>query len=214
MMTAGESTPDNVKAFVEDCGYTSVWDIFSSELQLRFGLPEFPILYTASGVARLRAGYSFTEASALAQVARCEKPMLFIHGTADDFIPYEMMDTLYNAKPGDNKAELTAEGAGHGRPCTRWGTATGIRCLILLRLIWRNASDSIGKSGTAKAVPLLCCLGRMRRTMQQGRGENAVYRYRVFPVGNRRSGGETLNAFTTAAAVKRPKGRRHRCPPA
>ena len=114
MMTAGESTPDNVKAFVEDCGYTSVWDIFSSELQLRFGLPEFPILYTASGVARLRAGYSFTEASALAQVARCEKPMLFIHGTADDFIPYEMMDTLYNAKPGDNKAELTAEGAGHG----------------------------------------------------------------------------------------------------
>ena len=52
--------------------------------------------------------------SALAQVARCEKPMLFIHGTADDFIPYEMMDTLYNAKPGDNKAELTAEGAGHG----------------------------------------------------------------------------------------------------
>ena len=114
MMTAGESTPDNVKAFVEDCGYTSVWDIFSSELQLRFGLPESPILYTASGVARLRAGYSFTEASALAQVARCEKPMLFIHGTADDFIPYEMMDTLYNAKPGDNKAELTAEGAGHG----------------------------------------------------------------------------------------------------
>ena len=114
MMTAGESTPDNVKAFVEDCGYTSVWDIFSSELQLRFGLPEFPILYTASGVAKLRAGYSFTEASALAQVAHCEKPMLFIHGTADDFIPYEMMDTLYNAKPGDNKAELTAVGAGHG----------------------------------------------------------------------------------------------------
>ena len=40
--------------------------------------------------------------------------MLFIHGTADDFIPCEMMDTLYSAKPGDNKAELTAEGAGHG----------------------------------------------------------------------------------------------------
>ena len=34
-------------------------------------------------------------------------------------------------------------------------------------------------------IPLLCCLGRIRRTMQQGRGENAVYRYRIFPVGNR-----------------------------
>lgn len=114
MMVAGESQRPYVKCFVEDCGYTSVWDVFSSELQLRFGLPEFPILYTASGVAKLRAGYTFGEASALRQVENCEKPMLFIHGTADDFIPYEMMDELYNAKPGDNKAELTADGAGHG----------------------------------------------------------------------------------------------------
>lgn len=123
MMTAGEDTPDNVKAFVEDCGYTSVWDVFASELQLRFHLPEFPILYTASGVAKLRAGYTFGEASALTQVEKCDKPMLFIHGTADDFIPYEMMDTLYQAKPGDNKAELTADGAGHGEAVYALGDA-------------------------------------------------------------------------------------------
>ena len=60
---------------------------FSSELKLRFGLPEFPILYTASATARAKAGYGFKEASALQQVQNCEKPMLFIHGTADDFIP-------------------------------------------------------------------------------------------------------------------------------
>ena len=39
--------------------------------------------------------------------------MLFIHGTADDFIPYSMMNVLYQAKPGTNKASVTAEGAGH-----------------------------------------------------------------------------------------------------
>ena len=127
MMTAGEDTPEQVKVFVEDCGYTSVWDIFSSELKLRFGLPEFPILYTASATARAKAGYGFKEASALQQVQNCEKPMLFIHGTADDFIPYEMMGTLYNAKPGTNKATLTAEGAGHGEAMdvlgdTYWNT--------------------------------------------------------------------------------------------
>ena len=49
------------------------------------------------------------------------------HGTADDFIPYEMMGTLYNAKPGTNKATLTAEGAGHGEAMdvlgdTYWNT--------------------------------------------------------------------------------------------
>lgn len=114
MMTAGEDTPDQVVAFVEDCGYTSVWDIFSSELKLRFGMPKFPLMYTANLFAIAKAGYSFKEASALDQIKNCEKPMLFIHGTVDDFIPYEMMDTLYQAKPGDNKEKITAPGAGHG----------------------------------------------------------------------------------------------------
>lgn len=123
MMTAGEDTPDQVRAFVEDCGYTSVWDVFSSELQLRFGLPDFPLLYTVSGLSKLKAGYTFGEASALEQVARCDKPMLFIHGTADDFIPYEMMGQLYAAKPGDNKEQLTAEGAGHGESMYALGAA-------------------------------------------------------------------------------------------
>lgn len=114
MMTAGEETPDAVQVFIEDCGYTSVWDVFSSELSLRFGLPEFPLLYTASALSGVKAGYNFTQASALEAVARCEKPMLFIHGTLDDFIPYTMLDQLYEAKPGGNKEKLVAEGAGHG----------------------------------------------------------------------------------------------------
>ena len=114
MMTSGEDTPDAVKVFVEDCGYTCVWDIFSNELKLRFGLPEFPLLYTASAISKVKAGYSFKEASSLDQLKNATKPMLFIHGTSDDFIPYEMMDVVYNAKPGDNKKAVTAPGAGHG----------------------------------------------------------------------------------------------------
>lgn len=113
MMTAGEHTPHQVKVFIEDCGYTSAWDIFANEMRLRFHLPAFPILHTADLISRIVAGYSFRKASALAQVAHCEKPMLFIHGTADDFIPYSMMKDLYHAKPGTNKASMTAEGAGH-----------------------------------------------------------------------------------------------------
>lgn len=113
MMTSGEATPDNVKVFIEDCGYTSVWDIFSSELSLRFHLPEFPILYLADLSSGLRAGYRFSEASALEQVKKCTKPMLFFQGTLDDFVPYEMLDVLYEAKPGTNKARISAPGAGH-----------------------------------------------------------------------------------------------------
>ncbi|MGN0077810.1 MAG: alpha/beta hydrolase [Coriobacteriales bacterium] len=123
MMLSGEETPSAVKAFVEDCGYTSVWDVFSRELGLRFGLPEFPLLYTASAFSQLKAGYSFEEASALDAVSRCEKPMLFIHGEEDDFIPYEMMGRLYEAKPGTNKASISAPGAKHAQAMFALGDA-------------------------------------------------------------------------------------------
>lgn len=113
MMTSGETLPENVKVFVEDCGYTSTWEIFANELKLRFNLPEFPLMQTASLIASNKAGYDFKEASSLTAVSKCERPMLFIHGTADDFIPYSMMNELYEAKPGTNKQMLTAKGATH-----------------------------------------------------------------------------------------------------
>lgn len=41
MMVSGEAQQPFVKCFVEDCGYTSVWDEFSFQLKDMFGLPEF-----------------------------------------------------------------------------------------------------------------------------------------------------------------------------
>ena len=123
MMTSGEKTPDAVKAFVDDCGYTSVWDIFSSELNLRFHLPAFPVLYTASAISGARAGWDFMEASALEQVKKCEKPMIFLHGEEDDFVPYSMMAKLYEAKPGDNKQMVSVPKAGHGMAKSVMGEA-------------------------------------------------------------------------------------------
>lgn len=114
MMASGQKTQEAVRAFVEDCGYTSAWDMFSSELKLRFHLPEFPVLYLASGMARVRAGYGLKEASALRQVKKCEKPMLFIHGDRDDFVPFDMLEILYRAKPGNRKQKIEVKGAGHG----------------------------------------------------------------------------------------------------
>ena len=91
--------PDYVKCFVEDCGYTSVWDQFSKELKEQFGLPQFPLMYTADWLCQLEYGWGFKEASALKQVARCHLPMFFIHGDKDDYVPTWMVYKLYEAKP-------------------------------------------------------------------------------------------------------------------
>lgn len=99
MCVSGERTPDYVKCFVEDCGYTSAWDEFAHELRGRFSLPEFPLLYTASWLTQAKYGWSFKEASPLKQVAKCKKPMFFIHGDKDTFVPTWMVYPLYEAKP-------------------------------------------------------------------------------------------------------------------
>ena len=113
MMTAGEDLPGQVKAVVEDCGYTSVWDIFTDELDYLFHLPAFPLLNIASGLSSLRAGYSFSEASSLNQIAKAQVPVLFIHGSEDNFVHTDMVYRLYDACPTE-KQLMVVEGAGHG----------------------------------------------------------------------------------------------------
>ena len=104
MMVAGEvehglHQQPFVKCFVEDCGYTSVWDEFSGELKNQFHLPAFPLLHVASALCRWEYGWAFDEASALEQVRKSTRPMLFIHGDADTFVPTWMVHPLYEAKP-------------------------------------------------------------------------------------------------------------------
>lgn len=112
MCVSGENTPHYVKCFVEDCGYTSAWDEFAHELHGRFGLPTFPMLHAASALTQLRYGWNFCEASPLKQVARCHKPMLFIHGDNDTFVPTSMVHPLYNAKPQPKQLWI-APGSAH-----------------------------------------------------------------------------------------------------
>lgn len=117
MMTSGEELPEQVKAIVEDCGYTSVWDIFSDEMKALFNLPDFPLLHTASLLAKLRAGYTFQEATALKQVEKDKLPMLFIHGSEDNFVHTDMVYRVYDACPAP-KDLLVVENAGHGQSYT------------------------------------------------------------------------------------------------
>ena len=65
MMTSGEKLPNNVKVVIEDCGYTSVWEEFSDKLKTLFHLPQFPTLYYANLITKLKAGYSFKKASCI-----------------------------------------------------------------------------------------------------------------------------------------------------
>lgn len=113
LMTAGEGLPAQVKAAVSDCAYTSAHDELAWQLKRMYHLPKFPLLYSASLLCKLIAGYSFEEASALEQVKRSKLPILFIHGGGDSFVPHEMAKILYDAAQGE-KELLIVPDAGHG----------------------------------------------------------------------------------------------------
>lgn len=133
MMTSGEKLPENVKCIIEDCGYSSVVDEFEDKLKNIFNLPKTPILQAADLVSRVRAGYWFSDASSVNQLKKAKVPILFIHGDKDDFVPYDMLDKVYNAADVE-KEKLVVEGAEHAKSA-----------YVNPELYWNTISNFINK---------------------------------------------------------------------
>jgi len=118
MMTTGEDLPDNVVCAIEDCGYSSVWEEFEEQAKetLRLGSITPVGLSALDTVVRRRAGFSIKEASAVEQLKKSKTPTLFIHGDADRFVPFRMLQVVYDACAAE-KELLVASGAEHAEAC-------------------------------------------------------------------------------------------------
>ena len=114
LMACGTELPDTVTGVIADCGFTSPWDIFSHILHSTFHLGDFPILYLVGHMARRRAHFDFREMTTVRAMENWTKPALFIHGTADDFVPPAMTEAAYAACPAADKTLILVEGAMHG----------------------------------------------------------------------------------------------------
>lgn len=115
MMISGEkSVPKQVKAYIEDCGYTSVYDEIKYQAKTMYHLPEYPLVPIVSLINDWKNGYTFKTASALNQVKKNKKPMLFIHGYDDKFVPTKMVKQVYQADQGP-KQLIVMPGKGHAK---------------------------------------------------------------------------------------------------
>jgi len=112
MMTAALE-PKNLVAVVEDCGYTSAYEMFTAQLDKIFGLPEFPIMPIVDVVSKIKTGVAISDAAPIKSVEKISAPILFIHGDADKLVPYEMMNRLFDAAKSPIKEKFTVTGAGH-----------------------------------------------------------------------------------------------------
>ena len=112
LMTSGLELPDNVKGIVSDCGFTSPKEVFTHVLNHMYHLPAFPAIQGADVLNRKLAGYGMDECNAKYEVQKAQVPILFIHGSADTFVPCSMCDELYE-NCHSKKRRLIVEGAAH-----------------------------------------------------------------------------------------------------
>ncbi len=112
LMAAGRDLPKNVVCVLADCGYSSGKEIITkvvAELKLPAKLI-YPLIKLGG---RLFGHFNLDEDSPIEAVKRAKVPIIFIHGDADDFVPYSMSERMYEACASKKKL-VPIKGAGHG----------------------------------------------------------------------------------------------------
>lgn len=112
-IAAGEKLPKNVVAALADCGYTSAKDIIK-KVMVDLKLPPKIFYPLVKFGARIYGGFDLEQYSPIESMKNCTIPIIFIHGTTDAFVPYEMSVENFNACTHKIKKLVTIENAGHG----------------------------------------------------------------------------------------------------
>jgi fermentation-respiration switch protein FrsA (DUF1100 family) len=114
-----------VRAVVADCGFSSIGDQVG--LGVRRAFPRTHRIMNVGGslVTKFRLGFFWRQGRCDRSVGNSPLPKFFIHGTADDFVPFWMLQKIFDAAR-EPKEKLEVPGAGHAvshieQPKLYWG---------------------------------------------------------------------------------------------
>ena len=113
LMTSGFDLPRNVKGVIADCGFTSpyhIWKHVAKNIHIQYTKIRDNI---ADSICKKKINYGTKDYSTIEALKTTKIPVLFIHGTDDNFVPVEM--TYENYKVCNSpKRLLIVPGAEHG----------------------------------------------------------------------------------------------------
>ncbi len=113
LMASGKKLPENVKCILADCPYSTPREIISKTI-VEMKLPP-KLMYPFVKLGALLFGhFNLDSYSPLEAVKESKVPTIFIHGTSDDFVPYQMSEKMFAECTNEIKSLTPIEGAGHG----------------------------------------------------------------------------------------------------
>ncbi len=113
LMACGNDTlPSNVIAAISDSAYTSFEEVVVYQLENFLNIPISLIVDIVLNYTAIFTGIDLNLSAPIHALETSEIPILFTHGTADDFVPYYMLDILYESYNGP-KEHISIENADH-----------------------------------------------------------------------------------------------------
>ena len=93
--------------------FVNAQDILNRVFKRKYGINLSHILKISNRICRRRAGYSLDGISTTESVANTNIPILFIHGSEDNFVPVSMSRANYDACAAYKKELCIIPDAGH-----------------------------------------------------------------------------------------------------
>mgnify|MGYP000845316418 FL=1 len=101
-----------VKFVIADCPYSDLKELMHYQLWQLNHVPPFPVLNILDLMLKKRIKFKLADVSPLEAVKDSELPVMFVHGSNDNYVPTYMSKKMYDAKKGTKKL-LIIDGAVH-----------------------------------------------------------------------------------------------------
>ena len=113
LYASNKDLPKNVKALCADCGFTSPYEIVLKVVSETLHFNAKFLMPAVNFWCKLLAKFDIKEYNTVEILKTAKRPILFIHGKDDDFVPCYMTERGYESCTAE-KQLVIVEGAGHG----------------------------------------------------------------------------------------------------